>query len=212
MIVRVDEGYFLVDVLVLGALAAVAIIGLFVFVTYPKPSGSRFRFGYKRRLVAVVPSTASLGDSANQLRHVMAATFYKKKVMSKSEYKVFRIVESEIQAQRNGCRVLSQTSLGEIIGSDSEKAFASVNSKRVDVLIMGPYGDPIAAIEYQGGGHHQGSAAARDAIKREALRKAGVQFLEILENHKTEEIAQLVRKLFQQSDPGHPASNPKMPA
>ena len=122
----------------------------------------------------------------------MAASFYKKKVMSKAEYKVFKVVETEIRARRDGCRVLSQTSLGEIIGSDSEKAFYSVNSKRVDILIMGPYGDPIAAIDYQGSGHHQGSAAARDAIKREALRKAGVHFVEILENHSVDEIALLV--------------------
>jgi hypothetical protein len=138
----------------------------------------------------------------------MAATFYKKKVMSKSEYKVFRAVETEIQALRNGCRVLSQTSLGEIIGSDNEKAFASINSKRVDILIMSPYGDPIAAIEYQGSGHYQGSAAARDAIKKEALRKAGVQFVEIAENHTAEEIAQLTRKVFQQPEP-RPVFNAK---
>lgn len=212
MIVQVGEGFFQVDVLVLGALAAVAFIGLFLFVTYPNMSGSRFRFTTKRRPPFAVATTTSLGDSASQLRHVMAASFYRKKVMSKAEYKVFRIVESEIQALRNGCRVLSQTSLGEIIGSDSEKAFHSVNSKRVDILIMGPYGDPIAAIEYQGSGHHQGSAAARDAIKREALRKAGVQFLEILENHTTEDVAQLVRKVFQQSEPARPVLNPKLPA
>ncbi|MBA3448889.1 MAG: DUF2726 domain-containing protein [Pseudaminobacter sp.] len=200
------------DILVLGALAAVAFIGLFLFVTYPKASGSRFRFTKKHKPYFPVAGTTSLGDSASQLRHVMAAAFYKKKVMSKSEYKVFRIVESEIQALRNGCRVLSQTSLGEIIGSDSEKAFASINSKRVDILIMGPYGDPIAAIEYQGSGHYQGSAAARDAIKREALRKAGIQFLEILENYTTDDIAQLIRKLFQQSEPARPAFNPKLSA
>lgn len=101
--------------------------------------------------------------------------------------------------QRNGCRVLSQTSLGEIIGSSDKKAFFAINNKRVDVLIIGPYGDPIAALEYQGAGHHQGSAAARDAIKREALRKAGIQFIEVLENHSTDEIVQLVHRIFQQS-------------
>ena len=211
MILPVDQGYFQMDVLVLGALAAVAFIGLFLFVTYPKASGNRFGIGHKRGPFPAAAHTASLGDSASQLRHVMAATFYKKKVMNKSEYKVFKVVESEIHAQRNGCRVLSQTSLGEIVGTDNEKAFASVNSKRVDILIIGPYGDPLAAIEYQGSGHHQGSAAARDAIKREALRKAGVHFLEVLENHTAEEITHLVRRLFQQPEPARPAFSPKTP-
>jgi hypothetical protein len=199
MMIQVDDRYFQPDVLILGALTAVAFIGLFLFATHKERSRSRSRNWRQRGSFSAIVST-SVGDSASQLRHVMAAAFYKKKVMSKAEYRVFRIVESEINALRNGCRVLSQTSLGEIVGSDNEKAFASINSKRVDILIMDRFGDPLAAVEYQGGGHHQGSAAARDAIKREALRKAGVQFFEVDENHTAEEIAVLVRKLFQPSD------------
>lgn len=195
MVIQVDGTSFQLDVLVLGALAAVAFVGLFLFVTHgDRKFRGRKPWGGQRSLHVV--ADGSVGDSANQLRHVMAADFYKKKVMSKSEYKVFRVVESELQSLRNGCRVLSQTSLGEIIGSDNPKAFASINSKRVDILIMGPYGEPVAAIEYQGGAHHQGSAAARDAIKREALRKAGIEFLEVAENHSAEEIGLLIRKLF----------------
>jgi hypothetical protein len=161
-----------------------------------------------RHLHRVVPNdllsqadSLEFGDAASQLRHVMAASFHRKKVMSKAEYKVFRVVESEIQTLRNGCRVLSQTSLGEIIGSDSEQAFRSINSKRVDVLIIGPWGDPIAAIEYQGKGHHQRDAAARDAIKREALRKAGIHFIEIDDSHSPDEIAQSVRRILRQPEP-----------
>jgi very-short-patch-repair endonuclease len=97
--------------------------------------------------------------------------------------------------------VLSQTSLGEIIGSEDQKAFNSINSKRVDILVMNAYGEPIAAIEYQGGAHHQGTAAARDAIKREALRRAGVQFIEVLSDHTPDEIAQLVRRIFREATP-----------
>jgi hypothetical protein len=140
-------------------------------------------------------------DATSQLRHVMAASFHKKKIMSKAEYKVFKVVESEVQSLRNGCRVLSQTSLGQIVGSDSEQAFRSINSKRVDVLIIGPWGDPIAAIEYQGKGHYQSDAAARDAIKREALRKAGIHFIEIDDSHSPGEIVQSVRKALRQLEP-----------
>jgi hypothetical protein len=151
--------------------------------------------------------TPSLGDPASQLRHVMAASFYKKKVMSKEEYRVFKVVEAEVRSVGKGFRVLSQTSLGEIIGSDDQKAFSSINSKRVDILIMNAFGEPIAAFEYQGGGHHQGSAAARDAIKREALRRAGVHFVEVLDNHSPDEIAQLVRRIFR--DPQAEATIPQ---
>jgi hypothetical protein len=202
MVVAVDDGSLHWEVLVLGALAALAFVALFLFVAHPYLFGGRRGTSrFSKYKPAIEQSTTALGDSASQLRHVMGASFYKKKVMSKGEYKVFKVIESEIQTLRNGCRVLSQTSLGEIIGSDNEKAFASINSKRVDILIIGPYGDPVAAVEYQGSGHHQGSAAARDAIKKEALRKAGVQFVEIVDSHSTEEIVQLVRKLFQHQQP-----------
>jgi Protein of unknown function (DUF2726) len=205
MVVQVDGGYSQLEILVLGALAAVAFIGLFLFVAYPYLSTGRRAVRWSRRKpFTVVQGATALGDSASQLRHVMGASFYKKKVMSKDEYKVFRIIETELQALRNGCRVLSQTSLGEIIGSDNEKAFASINSKRVDILVIAANGEPVAAVEYQGGGHHQGSSAARDAIKKEALRKAGVQFLEVVESHSQEEITLLVRKLFQQQQPSRP--------
>ena len=188
------------DAFILGVLLAVAIL-LPAFLQVGRsrrfrklPAFIRAKFIEKPAFSVIEGS--SVGDPANQLRHVMSASFYKKKVMSKDEYKVFKIVETEVQSLRNGCRVLSQTSLGEIIGSDDKKAFASINSKRVDILIMGPYGEPMAAIEYQGAGHHQGMAAARDAIKREALRRAGVQFVEILDGHSPSEISQLVRRVF----------------
>lgn len=198
MVVSVGDGQLTLDVLFLGALVAVAVFALLKHLVFPRRSWRPRYSKFPRRNFYVVPeSTSSLGDSSDQLRHVMGATFFKKKVMSKSEYKIFRIVESEISALRNGCRVLSQTSLGEIIGSDNKKAFASINSKRVDILIIGPYGDPVAAVEYQGGGHHQGSSAARDAVKKEALRKAGVHFVEVDDGHSPEEITHLVRRLFQ---------------
>ena len=38
---------------------------------------------------------------------------------------------------------------------------------------------PALAVEYQGHGHYQNKAFMRDAVKREAVRKARIQFLEI---------------------------------
>jgi hypothetical protein len=201
MVVPVESFHF--EVLVLGALAALAFVALFIYLVHPHLSEAKWR-SYRGKQPSLVKGVGGLGDSASQLRHVMNASFYRKKIMSKDEYRVFKLIESEIQTLRNGHRVLSQTSLGEIIGSDNERAFASINSKRVDILVIGPYGDPVAAVEYQGGGHYQGTAAARDAIKREALRKAGVQFLEVLASHSSDEISQMIRKLFQQQRPVQP--------
>ena len=77
-------------------------------------------------------------------------------------------------------RVMAQVSLGEILRSEDAAAFSAVNSKRVDLLIVDERHQPIAAVEYQGTGHWQGNAAARDAVKKEALRKAGVAYIEVI--------------------------------
>jgi hypothetical protein len=66
-----------------------------------------------------------------------------------------------------------------VLQSSSENAFRSINSKRVDALVVDRGGRPVLAVEYQGAGHYQGTAPARDAIKKEALRKAGVGYLEV---------------------------------
>jgi hypothetical protein len=68
-------------------------------------------------------------------------------------------------------------------------------SKRVDLLIVDADCKPLHAIEYQGGGHHQGTAAARDAVKREALRQAGVGYDEVVAGDTPAELRRLVERL-----------------
>ena len=61
---------------------------------------------------------------------------------------------------------------------------------------MDPEANVRHALEYQGNGHHQGTAAARDAVKKEALRKAGIGYHEIVAGHTTPaELKRLVEKL-----------------
>jgi hypothetical protein len=62
------------------------------------------------------------------------------------------------------------------------------------------------ALEYQGNGHHQGSAAARDAVKKEALRKAGIGYHEVVAGHTTPaELRRLVEKLVPAAKGERPA-------
>ncbi len=105
---------------------------------------------------------------------------------------MFRVIEQGIAATRY--RIFAQTSLGEVLQSKDEGAFYSINSKRVDVLIVDHAGWPVLAVEYQGEGHFKGNAAARDAIKKEALRKAGVRYLEVLPDDTDEQIRRRVRE------------------
>lgn len=97
-------------------------------------------------------------------------------------------------SHRRGYRVFAQSNLGEILASRDEQAFRSINSKRVDILIVDQGSWPVLAVEYQGGGHYQGTAAIRDAVKKEALNKAGVGYAEVFPSDTAEKIERLIQK------------------
>ena len=136
----------------------------------------------------------ALADVGQQLHAVMAGSFKKQRVLGPSEYRVFKIIEDEIAVQRAGYRVFAQTSLGEILKSNNRNAFHSINSKRVDVLVVDRGGWPFLAVEYQGRDHYQGTAAGRDAVKKEALRKAGVRYMEFCATDTDEQIRSRLRE------------------
>jgi hypothetical protein len=92
---------------------------------------------------------------------------------------------------------MAQVSLGEILRSKDADAYGCINSKRVDLLLVDEDCKPRHAIEYHGAAHHQGSAAARDAVKKEALRRAGIGYHEVLAGRTTpSELRRLVEKLI----------------
>ena len=135
-----------------------------------------------------------LSDVGQQLLAVMAAPFQKQRVLSSPEYRVFKIIEDDLATTHRGYRVFGQTSLGEVLQSPCPNAFRSINSKRADILVVDRGGWPILAVEYQGSGHYQGTAAARDAIKKEALRKAGVRYIEVCASDSDDQIRSRVRE------------------
>lgn len=136
-----------------------------------------------------------LTDAADQLRIVMSSAFEKRRILSKSEAKVLYATEAAIRKVEMSWRVMAQVSLGEILSSPNARAYSAINSKRVDLLVIASNGDPIVAIEYQGSGHYQGSAPARDAVKKEALRKAGVRYVEITTEHDIEDVEREISRI-----------------
>lgn len=135
-------------------------------------------------------------DAADQLRIVMDATFTTQPLLNKSEARVFRELDRYVLSCNPEWQVMAQVSLGEILRSKDSAAFSCINSKRVDLLLMDENCQPRHAIEYQGGAHHKGTAAARDAIKKEALRRAGIGYHEVISGQTTPaELRQLVEKL-----------------
>jgi hypothetical protein len=199
------------DVYALGVLTLIVwVILIYSIVARPSRSASpawrRPLFRNKRRLGGGLPF--DIQDVGQQLHAVMAASFEKRRLLSPAEYRTFKIVETELAASRSGYRVFAQTSLGEVLASGSENGFRSINSKRVDILIVDGGGWPILAVEYQGGGHFQGNAAARDAVKKEALRKAGIRYVEVYEGDDPQQIRLRVRD--QLGWRTHPITEPKV--
>lgn len=121
-----------------------------------------------------------------QLRAVFRAPFQKQKLMNFSEFQVFRIIEQDSAIRRAGFRLVAQAPLGEFIKSQHKRGFRAINGKRVDMLLLDRSGWPVLAIEYQGEGHYDDTSDLRDAIKKTALTKAGIGYLELFPKDKAD--------------------------
>jgi len=157
--------------------------------------------GFKRPFKAVpikgTPERARL-DAAEQLRQVMEADFTSRALLNKPEAAVFKALDAAVIARNPGWQVMAQVSLGEFLASPDDAAFFAINAKRVDFALMDEACCVRHVLEYQGTGHHLfgNEAAARDAVKKEALRKAGIGYHEIVAGHTTPaELKRLVERL-----------------
>jgi hypothetical protein len=156
------------------------------------------RRGTERGGLAVpVASSAArpVTDPFDQLRIVMDASFEKRRILSKPESRILYAAEKAIASAKLKWRVMAQVSLGEVLSSPDARAYSTINSKRVDLLVISSNGEPLAAIEYQGNGHYQGTAPARDAVKKEALRKAGISYIEFTPVHNNDDMAREILRL-----------------
>jgi hypothetical protein len=146
-------------------------------------------------------------DAADQLRKVLESRFSIQPLLNKSEARVLKELERIVFDCNPAWQVMAQVSLGEVLRSPDAVAYSCINSKRVDLLLVDGDCMPRLAIEYQGGSHHQGNAAARDAVKKEALRRAGVGYLEVVAGQTTpSQLRLLVEKLIDK--PEEPVSVP----
>ena len=138
-------------------------------------------------------------DAADQLRIVMGAAFSAQPILNRSEARLFKELDQIVIACNPNWQVMAQVSLGEILRCKDTEAYSCINSKRVDLLLVDEHCQPRHAVEYQGGGHHQGHAAARDAVKKEALRRAGIGYHEVLAGKTTPaDLRSMVERLVDQ--------------
>ena len=138
-------------------------------------------------------------DAADQLRTVMRADFKAQPLLNRSEARLFKAIDKMVLEARSDWQVMAQVSLGEILRCEDKAAYACINSKRVDLLIVDEHCRPLHAIEYQGGGHYKGAhaTAARDAVKKEALRRAGIGYVEVVAGDTPAELRRVVERLVQ---------------
>ena len=136
-------------------------------------------------------------DAADQLRTVMKADFKAQPLLNKSEARLFKAIDKQVLELRPDWQVMAQVSLGEILRSPNKDAYLCINSKRVDLLIVDEECRPLHAIEYQGGAHYKGAhaTAARDAVKKEALRRAGIGYVEVVAGDTPAELRRVVERL-----------------
>ncbi len=140
--------------------------------------------------------------AANQLEFISRVEFETVRLLNKDEYPLLLLLEKLLYDAGKGHRVMAQTSLGEILrpkqtlGSreDQTNAYSSINSKRLDFAIIDRTGMLALAVEFQGSGHYSNKAFIRDAVKREALRKANVQMLEVPAQFEVETVRKQVLK------------------
>lgn len=141
-------------------------------------------------LFAAARVDAGVSRVPAQLRAVRGAAFTPRPILNREEFKRFTWLE--VWAAGTPYRVFAQVSYGEVLASTDGAAFAAMNAKRCDMLVVDRTGMPAVAVEYQGGGHWQGDAKGRDAVKRTALASAGVPLVEVLPEHGRAEVVAMV--------------------
>ena len=75
------------------------------------------------------------------MQRILYASFQKKRLMNKEEFRLYVQLERLIGSNTNGMRLFSQVPLGEILRSNDSDAFFCINSKRCDFVIIDRNGE-----------------------------------------------------------------------
>ncbi len=201
LVALIDKPWLLALVLAVGAICGIAAerVGERINKAQRRAYWEKRKGGRRQaQMTPVRPSaTADKTDTAaDQLRTVMRASFKPRPLLNKPERRLLSVLDQALAEESPGWRAMGQVSLGEILWSGDKDAFWAINAKRVDLLIVDRDCQPLHAVEFQGEGHHlSGETAARDAIKKEALRRAGIGYIEVLSGDTPAEVRGMIRKL-----------------
>jgi hypothetical protein len=200
--VLLRQPLLLLFVLGVGAMIGIAVEKVFNIIDREKRR-AYWRGRNSRKLKAAKASPrndeplSSTETATDQLKRVMNANFQSRPLLNKPERRLLNVIDQALAEYSPGWRAMGQVSLGEILWSGDKAAFWAINAKRVDLLIVDADCRPLHAVEFQGTGHHTSDeTAARDAAKKEALRRAGIGYVEVVSGDTPAEVREMVRKLI----------------
>lgn len=131
----------------------------------------------------------------SQLQQVTDARFAPRRLISNNEEQIFHALEVIIHDLDLDWRVMAQVNLAEIVDSTDPDALLAIGDQRVAMLIVSSAQMPLAAVEYQALGQVRDEGTLRAAIRREALRRADIDYIEIRSNDTPEMLRDQIRRL-----------------
>jgi hypothetical protein len=146
--------------------------------------------------VAVAPRAAAAGaaapgtavakpqafDSVARLRIVSDTNFSLRRLLTEREAERLAEVEGILADLGVDWRVMPQVSLSDILAAEDETAWRALGGQRVAMVILAANQMSIAAVDYQPMGQVREEDAVLDAVRREALRRSGIEYIELRAN------------------------------
>jgi Protein of unknown function (DUF2726) len=200
-------------------LALIALFAAAILLSLAEGHRRKPRYGRRPTARKAERPYLDVSDPGDQLKAIEAAILTPRKPVNYSASGVLKLLEALV-ADRSAhhYRVFAEVSMGAFLRTDAPKghdhiqnlAFRSIISKRVDFLIIDTAGHPAVAVEYHGAGHHQlgGKAAARDAVKRRALEKAGIELIEIQVTYDAAQSRMMVEHALERYEKRPPRPSP----
>lgn len=129
------------------------------------------------------------------LQQVTDSRFSARRLINSNEEQIFDALESIVRELDLDWRVMAQVNLADIVESTDPEALAAIGDQRVALLIVSAAQMPLAAVEYQGMGMIRDESTLRAAIRREALRRADVDYIEVRSSDTPDILREQVRRL-----------------
>ena len=124
-------------------------------------------------------------------------------LLNKSEMSLLSVLETQVPLVFGpNVRVFAQVSYGEFLKGTPRPAFARINQKRADFVLVDQAGNVQFVVEYHGAGHFgrgrekKATVLKSDEVKRHALRLAGIPLLEVPEKFSPNWLAEQLSRSF----------------